>query len=131
MADFIFAFKRYSARLIVKCFRGMDMLIRLKEPKINQSVSTYNKDALFLPQDDMRKILDDLERQVALSSHLRDKGEEMVRYYGFYSNVSLGAGEGRRTRMDWCLASCSSRNHPKSTARIGRGLYRKYTRRIP
>ena len=36
------------------------------------------------------KIFDDLECLAAMCSHVPDKGEQMVRYYGHYSNVSRG-----------------------------------------
>jgi hypothetical protein len=34
------------------------------------------------------KIFDALEWLAAMSSHVPDKGEQMVWYYGYYSNVS-------------------------------------------
>jgi len=34
------------------------------------------------------KVFDALEWLAAMCSHMPDKGEQMVRYYGFYSNVS-------------------------------------------
>ncbi len=36
------------------------------------------------------KIFHALEWIAAMCSHVPDKGEQMVRYYGFYSNVSRG-----------------------------------------
>ena len=36
------------------------------------------------------KIFDALEWLAAMCSHVPNKGEQMVRYYGFYSNVSRG-----------------------------------------
>ncbi len=36
------------------------------------------------------KVFDALEWLAAMCSHVPDKGEQMVRYYGFYSNVSRG-----------------------------------------
>ena len=35
-------------------------------------------------------VFDALEWLAAMSSHVPDKGEQMVRYYGYYSNVSRG-----------------------------------------
>jgi hypothetical protein len=46
--------------------------------------------------------------------------------------TSLGEGEKTRTRMGWCLASCSPRNHPKSTLShlpIAGFMWIRYTRR--
>jgi hypothetical protein len=36
------------------------------------------------------KVFDALEWLAAMGSHIPDKGKQMVRYYGYYSNVSLG-----------------------------------------
>ena len=36
------------------------------------------------------KVFDALEWLAAMCSHVPDKGEQMVRYYGYYSNVSRG-----------------------------------------
>jgi hypothetical protein len=36
------------------------------------------------------KVFDALEWLAAMCSHVPNKGEQMVRYYGYYSNVSLG-----------------------------------------
>jgi hypothetical protein len=44
------------------------------------------------------KIFDALEWLAAMSSHLPNKGEQMVRYYGYYSNVSRGKRKSHRTR---------------------------------
>ena len=42
------------------------------------------------------KIFDALEWLAAMCSHVPNKGEQMVRYYGYYSNVSRG----RRKKAD-------------------------------
>jgi hypothetical protein len=36
------------------------------------------------------KVFDALEWLAAMCSHIPDRGEQMVRYYGYYSNVSRG-----------------------------------------
>jgi hypothetical protein len=36
------------------------------------------------------KAFDALEWLAAMTSHIPDQGQQMVRYYGFYSNVSRG-----------------------------------------
>jgi hypothetical protein len=36
------------------------------------------------------KVFDALEWLAAMCSHVPNKGEQMVRYYGYYSNVSRG-----------------------------------------
>jgi len=37
-----------------------------------------------------QEVFDALEWLAAMCSHVPDKGEQMVRYYGYYSNVSRG-----------------------------------------
>jgi hypothetical protein len=37
-----------------------------------------------------QRAFDALEWLAAMSSHIPDKGEQMVRYYGYYSNVCRG-----------------------------------------
>ena len=39
------------------------------------------------------KVFDTLEWLAAMGSHVLNKGEQMVRYYGHYSNVSRGKRE--------------------------------------
>ena len=36
------------------------------------------------------KVFDALECLYAMTSHVPNKGEQMVRYYGYYSNVARG-----------------------------------------
>ncbi len=36
------------------------------------------------------KLFDALEWLAAMCSHVPNKGEQMVRYYGYYSNVARG-----------------------------------------
>ncbi len=45
------------------------------------------------------KIFDALEWLAAMCSHVPNKGEQMVRYYGYYSNVSRGNGK-NKTKMN-------------------------------
>jgi hypothetical protein len=49
------------------------------------------------------KIFDALEWLAAMCSHVPDRGEQMLRYYGHYSNVSRGK---RRKRQDDDLVPC-------------------------
>jgi len=46
------------------------------------------------------KVFDALEWMAAMSSHVPDKGEQMVRYYGYYSNVSRGKRK-KRNQDEW------------------------------
>jgi len=36
------------------------------------------------------KVFDALDRLAAMCSHVHDKGKQMVKYYGYYSNCSRG-----------------------------------------
>jgi hypothetical protein len=46
---------------------------------------------LYRSKDGKReKVFDVLEWLAAMCSHVPNKGEQMVRYYGYYSNVSRG-----------------------------------------
>ena len=66
------------------------------------------------------KIFDALEWLAAMCSHVPNKGEQMVCYYGYYSNVSRGKRK-NKTRMHAYPPSWKRRGHLKSTGRIGQG----------
>jgi hypothetical protein len=66
------------------------------------------------------EVFDALEWLAAMSSHVPDKGEQMVRYYGYYSNVSWGNGR-NKARMNGYHTSWSRRVPPRNIERIGRG----------
>jgi hypothetical protein len=59
------------------------------------------------------KVFDTLEWLAAMGSHVPDKGEQMVRYYGYYSNVTRGNGRDK-TRMNGYHASWSRKDHPRN-----------------
>jgi hypothetical protein len=42
-------------------------------------------------KDKEQKVFPALEWLAAMCSHIPNRGEQMVRYYGYYSNVSRGA----------------------------------------
>jgi hypothetical protein len=61
-----------------------------------------------------------------MSSHVPDKGEQMVRYYGYYSNVSRG--ERKKQNQDkWipCILESegSSKEYRKNWARLIQKIY--------
>jgi hypothetical protein len=61
----------------------------------HESPSTYTKSAIsyvvYKGKDGRRqKSFDALEWLAAMCSHVPNKGEQMVRYYGYYNNVSRG-----------------------------------------
>ena len=72
------------------------------------------------------KIFDALEWLVAMCSHVPNKGEQMVRYYGFYSNVSRG--KRKKQGQDWLIpcmlgADGSSKAYRKNWARLIQKIY--------
>jgi len=71
------------------------------------------------------KVFDALEWLAAMCSHIPDRGEQMVRYYGYYSNVSRG--KRRETENDGvpCIleADKSSKEYRKNWARLIQKIY--------
>ena len=72
------------------------------------------------------KIFDALEWLAAMCSHVPNKGEQMVRYYGFYSNVSRG--KRKKHDQDGLIPSIlepdgSSKEHRRNWARLIRKIY--------
>ncbi len=73
------------------------------------------------------KVFDALEWLAAMCSHVPEKGEQLVRYYGFYSNVSRG----RRKKQDQddIIPSIlepdgSSKTYKKNWARLIQKIYK-------
>jgi hypothetical protein len=67
------------------------------------------------------KVFDALDWLAAMTSHVPNKGEQMVRYYGHYSNASRGRREGRN-EDEWipCILESegSSEEYRKNWARL-------------
>ncbi len=72
------------------------------------------------------KVFDALEWLAAICSHVPDKGEQMVRYYGYYSNVSRGKRK-KLDRDEWipCILEPkeSSKGYRKNWARLIQKIY--------
>jgi len=73
------------------------------------------------------KIFDALERIAAMCSHVPNKGEQMVRYYGFYSNVARG--KRKKNDHDELIPSIlepdgSSKEYRKNWARLIQKIYK-------
>lgn len=72
------------------------------------------------------KIFDALDWLAAMCSHIPNKGEQMVRYYGYYSNVTRGK---RKQKDQDGLISCilesdsSSKEYRKNWARLIQKIY--------
>jgi len=72
------------------------------------------------------KVFDALEWMAAMCSHIPDRGEQMVRYYGYYSNVSRGKRRkaGRGDEIECILEpELSDGEFRKSWARLIRKVY--------
>ena len=72
------------------------------------------------------KIFDALEWLAAMCSHVPNKGEQMVCYYGYYSNVSRG--KRKKQDQDACISSIletegSSKEYRKNWARLIQKIY--------
>lgn len=72
------------------------------------------------------KAFDALEWLAAMSSHIPNKGEQMVRYYGYYSNVSQG--KRKKNDQDELIPSISepdgsSKEYKRNWARLIRKIY--------
>jgi hypothetical protein len=71
------------------------------------------------------KVFDALEWLAAMCSHIPDRGEQMVRYYGYYSNVSRG--KRKETEDDGVPAILeadkSSKGYRKNWARLIQKIY--------
>jgi hypothetical protein len=72
------------------------------------------------------KTFDALEWLVAMCSHVPNKGERMVRYYGYYSNVSRGDRE-KSEHDEWvpCILQSekSSKGYRMNWARLIQKIY--------
>ena len=71
-------------------------------------------------------VFDALEWLAAMCSHVPNKGEQMVRYYGYYSNVSRGnrKKQNEDERIPSVLGSDeSSKEHRKNWARLIQKIY--------
>ncbi len=72
------------------------------------------------------KVFDALEWLAAMCSHVPNKGEQMVRYYGYYSNVSRG--KRKKNDQDELIPSIlepdgSSREYKRNWARLIQKIY--------
>ena len=72
------------------------------------------------------KVFDALEWLAAMCTHVPNKGEQMVRYYGYYSNVSRG--KRKKSDQDELIPSIlepdgSSKEHRKNWARLIQKIY--------
>jgi hypothetical protein len=68
-----------------------------------------------------------MQALAAMCSHVPNKGEQMVRYYGYYSNVSRGKRK-KQNQDEWipCILGPdeSSRERSKNWARLIQKIYK-------
>ena len=86
-----------------------------------------SKDAYKSKNGKQEKDFDVLEWLAAMASHVPNKGEQMVGYCGYKSNVSRGKRK-KGTAMDLYPPYLSLRNPPRSTSEIGLVLFRRFMR---
>jgi hypothetical protein len=100
------------ARYIIRASFSQERMTYLQE---ESKVLHQSKDGK------MEKTFDALEWLAAMTSHVPNKGEQMVRYYGYYSNVSRGRRKGRN-EDEWipCILESegSSKEYRKNWARL-------------
>jgi hypothetical protein len=71
------------------------------------------------------KVFDALEWLAAMCSHIPDRGEQMVRYYGYYSNFCRGKQKDTEDDGVPCIleADKSSKRYRKNWARLIQKIY--------
>ena len=76
------------------------------------------------------KIFDALEWLAAMCSHVPNKGEQMVRYYGYYSNVSRG--KRKKQNLDDIVPSIlQPEGSSKAFRKTGLALSKRFMKLIP
>ena len=105
------------ARYIIRASFSQERMTYIPE---ESKVSYQSKDA----KDE--KIFDALEWLAAMCSHVPNKGEQMVRYYGYYSNVSRGKRK-KHNQDEWipCILEPEgpTREYKKNWARLIQKIY--------
>jgi hypothetical protein len=110
---------------------AMENLARyIVRASFSQERMTYIRDeskVIYQSKDGKaEKVFDVLEWLAAMCSHVPNKGEQMVRYYGYYSNVARG--KRKKAEEDELIPSIlepegSSKEHRKNWARLIQKIY--------
>ncbi len=111
--------------------QAMENLARyIIRASFSQERMTYSKEeskVSYQPKDGKEeKVFDALEWLAAMCSHVPNKGEQMVRYYGYYSNVSRGKRqkENQDSLIPYILEpGGSSKEYRKNWARLIQKIY--------
>ena len=105
------------ARYIIRASFSQERMTYIPE---ESKVSYQSKDG----KDE--KIFDALEWLAAMCSHVPNKGEQMVRYYGYYSNVSRGKRK-KQNQAEWipCILESEgpTKEYKKNWARLIQKIY--------
>lgn len=105
------------ARYIIRASFSQERMTYLaQEPKVIYRSKDGNEERTFDP----------LEWLAAMSSHIPNKGEQMVRYYGYYSNVCRGRRkkENRDALIPFVLQpERASKAYRKNWARLIQKIY--------
>ena len=85
----------FGPRILPRQEKSMENLARyIIRASFSQERMTYHRETgqvEYKSKDGLQaKVFDALEWLAAMCSHVPNKGEQMVRYYGFYSNVARG-----------------------------------------
>ncbi|MBC8434312.1 MAG: transposase [Desulfobacterales bacterium] len=85
----------FGPRILPRQEKSMENLARyIIRASFSQEKMTYHREAgqvEYQSKDGKEtKVFDVLEWLAAMSSHVPNKGEQMARYYGYYSNVARG-----------------------------------------
>jgi hypothetical protein len=105
------------ARYIIRASFSQERMTYLRE---SGQVEYQSKDG------SQTKVFDALEWIAAMCSHVPGKGEQMVRYYGYYSNVSRGRRKKARTddQIPYILEpELSPKDFRKNWARLIQKIY--------
>jgi hypothetical protein len=101
-------------------------------PEAGQYLAEPSKVVYRAKDGTEEKGFDALEWLAAMCSHIPDRGEQMVRYYGFYSNVSRGKRKETEDNGVPCIsesrvfdleADQSSKEYRKNWARLIQKIY--------
>ncbi len=102
-------------------------IIRASFSQVRMTYFSEESKVIYQSKDGKEeKVFDALEWLAAMCSHVPNKGEQMVRYYGYYSNVSRG--KRKKQDQDDLIPSIlepeqSSKAHRKNWARLIQKIY--------
>ena len=120
-----------GSRLQPKDEKAMENLARyIIRASFSQERMTYipaQSKVIYQSKDGKEeKVFDVLEWLASMCSHVPNKGEQMVRYYGYYSNVSRGKRK-KQTRDEYipCILESdeSSKEYRRNWARLIQKIY--------